>query len=517
MSNAKRVVLNSGFLYGRMLLTVFISLYVTRIILEALGSVDFGIYNLVGGAVLLFTFLNASMTTASQRFMSFAQGQKDDEKQKTIFNVSFIFHILVAILFIIVLEIAVLQIFNGLFEIPIQRLETAKMIYHFMAVGAVFTIISVPYDAVLNAHENMIVVAIVGIIETLIKLFIALIIIGYNQDRLFLFGLLMLIVPLGGLLFKSLYCHLKYKEVTFGLKKYYHKQTAIEMSRFAGWSLLGSSSSMVAYYGQGLVLNMFFGVVLNAAQGIAAQVNGQLSAFSNVMMKALNPVIAKSEGAGNRDLMIKSSLLGSKISFFLVTFFFIPVLIETDYILNLWLTTVPKYAVIFCNLILIQTLVSQMFIPLGTSISAVGKIKNYFITTSLVNIAPLIISYFLFSNGLKPYYLYYAFIIAALLKGLLILYFSKKFFNLDLTFFAKNVLLRCTASFGLIYGLVYGISTIINNKSLALVVVICSSSIIFLISVYFIGLNNSEKKMFHNLISSFYVRFLKFSKATINR
>ena len=500
MEQAKRVAKNTGFLYARMAITVFISLYVTRLVLAALGSEDFGTFSVVGGAIAMLTFLNAAMASASQRFMSYAQGEGNNQKQKNIFNVSVLLHFLIGIVLVLLLEGAGYILFNGLLDINPDRINAAKFIYQFLIVSTFFTIISVPYDAVINAHENMLFVAVLGIIESLLKLGIAFYITYTDFDKLISYGFLMALLAILLLLIRRVYCHRKYEEVEINIRKYYSKPLFKEMTSFASWSLLGSSSSMIANYGQGIVLNMFFGTVVNAAQGISTQVNGQLSAFANTMMKALNPVLAKSEGAGNRDLMIKASMIGSKISFFLLTVFFIPILIETPYIFNLWLKNVPEFAVIFCQLLLIRSLIEQLFKTLGSSISAHGKIRTYQIVSSILCYLPLIFSYILFKMGYPAYFLYIVFIIYTVLASCIILFFTWNNFRFPVQEFLKNVVFRSTATFIVIY-LVSLVPIYFFQEGffrLCLVIVVCLIS--FPISIWFIGLTSNDKSLFRKLV-----------------
>ena len=350
-----RVATNTGILYARMAITVFISLYATRLTLNALGIEDFGLYNLVGGVIAMLGFLNASMASATQRFMSFAQGEGDLDKIKRIFNMSTLLHLGIAVAVVIVFEVAGYFFFNGLLNIEPARLPIAKLVYQFMVASTLFTIISVPYEAVITSHENMLFFAITGVIESALKLGIALYItygtldlpthlsyttehlnITYSTfDNLVIYGLLMALLTVLMLLVKRIYCHKKYPECEISFKKHYNKTLLMQISGFAGWSFLGSASSMIANYGQGLVMNIFFGTTINAAQGIAGQISGQLGVFSTTLIKALNPMIDKAEGAGDRSLMLKATMMGSKVSFFLLMVIYIPFLIEMPYILKL--------------------------------------------------------------------------------------------------------------------------------------------------------------------------------------
>ena len=526
-----RVAKNTGILYLRMAITVFISLYATRLTLTALGIEDFGLYNLVGGVIAMLGFLNASMASASQRFMSFAQGEGDLDKIKRIFNMSTLLHLGIAVVVVIVFEIAGYFFFNGLLNIEPDRLPIAKLVYQFMVASTLFTIISVPYEAVITSHENMLFYAIVGIIESVLKLAIALYI-SYGTlllptglsvttedltftyslfDNLVIYGLLMALLTILMLLVKQFYCHKKYPECEISFKKHYDKTLLKQISGFAGWSFLGSASSMLSFYGQGMVMNMFFGTAINAAQGIASQVSGQLSAFATTLMTALNPMIAKSEGSGNRLLMLKAAMLGSKVSFFLIMVFHIPFLIETSYILKLWLKNVPDFTVIFCRLLLLRILIDQLFIPLKSSISAVGNIKNYQISETLLMLFPLPITYFLFTKGYPVYALYMVFIVHSLLLALIILYFTKKNCQLSITEFFCKVIARCVSSFILVFVISLIPHYLVETGLIRLLVVTLVSFISYLIIVFFVGLTFEERLNLKKLGSVISNKLISFS------
>jgi len=512
MQTAKRVAMNTGILYGRMIITVFVSLYATRLILNALGASDFGIFNVVGGAIALLAFLNNAMTTATQRFMAVVLGSGETHKLKTIFNVSLVLHFAIGIVIVMLLQAASMFLFDGILQIPIDRIPVAKLIFQFLIISTFFTIVSVPYDAVLNAHENMLFLAILRIIETALKLIIAIYITYTIYDQLIAYGVLMASLAILLLIIRQIYCHRKYDECDIKVIKKFDKTEFIGMAKFAGWSFLGSSSSVISNYGQGIVLNMFFGTIVNAAQGIANQVSGQLGALSNTMLKALNPVIVKSEGAGNRALMIKATLTGSKLSFFLLVFLYVPVLIEMPYIFTLWLKEVPNYAIIFCKLLLIRNLTEQLFVPLVTSIGAVGKIKNFQIYSSILTILTLPVSYILFKLNYQPFYLYIVFIIYSLITGYLILLFSNKIYGLSYSDFLKSVLFRCITSFIMIYG-ISSIPAIFMEEGIGRLVTVLSISLIcFIVFVWIIGLNKEEKMRAGQLIKSTLVKINNVTK-----
>ena len=508
-----RVAKNTGILYLRMAITVFISLYATRLTLTALGVEDFGLYNLVGGVIAMLGFLNASMSSSTQRFMSFAQGQGDLNKIKQIFNMSTLLHLGIAVAVVIAFEIAGYFFFNGVLNIETARLPIAKLVYQFMVISTLFTIISVPYEAVITSHENMLFYAILGIIESVLKLGIAFyisygslslptdislidnhILIKYSLfDNLIIYGLLMALLNVLMLLVRRIYCHINYAECELSFKKHYNKSLIRQISSFAGWSLLGSASSMVSLYGQGIVINLFFGTSVNAAQGLANQISGQLGTFAITLIKALNPMIDKSEGAGNRALMLKATMMGSKVSFFLMMILHIPMLIEMPFILKLWLTNVPEFSVIFCQLLLARNLIEQLFNPLVSAISAQGNIRGYQTTSSLMTLLPLPVSYILFKLNYPAYSMYVIFILYSMLLSTIILYFAKKNCQLPINEFVGNVIIRCAAAFTFVFSLSLIPYFYIPHGFTRLIGVIVTSILCYLIIVYLVGFSNEER------------------------
>lgn len=444
MSTSNRVIKNTGYLYAKMGITMFISLYTTRLILNSLGATDFGIFNIVGGAIAMLGFLNGAMAGATQRFMSYAEGEGRKDKQKSIFNVSVVLHFCIAILLGIVLLIAGYFFFDGILNIPADRIHAAKMIYYFMIASTMLTVMTVPYDAVLNAHENMLYYSLVGIVESVLKLAVAFIVVYTLSDKLIIYGALMAAISLVVMVIMRVYCKRKYEECIFAPRKYWSRGMMKEMTFFAGWSFLGSMSSLVGNYGYGIVVNHFFGVILNAAMGIVNQLNGQLMVFSNSMMKALNPVITKSEGSQDRDSMIRYSFIGCKFSFLLLAFIAVPVLIEAPFILKIWLKNVPEWTVLFLRLQVIRTLLELLTSGLGTALSAEGHIKNINISSVITNLLHLPILWVMFKMGLPPYWLFIVVIITMTIGGNLFkLYYSHIYCNIQYSEYFRKVVSPC--------------------------------------------------------------------------
>lgn len=495
-STANRVIKNTGFLYAKMGITMFISLYTTRLILNSLGASDFGIFNIVGGAIAMLGFLNGAMASATQRFMSYSEGEGDKEKQKSIFNVSFLLHFGISFVVGIALLIAGYFFFNGILNIPADRVFAAKVVYGSLIVSTMFTVMTVPYDAAMNAHENMKYYAVVGILESLLKLAVAFACVYTSYDKLIVYGSLMACIPLITLTIMRIYCHRHYEECVIAPRTYWHKGLMKEMTSFAGWNFLGSASSMVGNYGIGLVLNHFHGALLNAAQGVAGQLSGLLSVFSNNMLKALNPLITKTEGAGERDKMLKATTTGCKFSFYMLAIFAIPAIVEMPYVLKLWLKNVPQWAVVFTQLQLVRTLIEQTTITLGTALSAEGRIKRINQVTGIINIAPIILIYVLFSLGYSPVFMYVVNIsIFGVLLSTAKVYFMKTHCGMGYSYYARNILypILCTTIPPLAGA--YLITFLIDEGFGRLITTSCISSIIFLFSLYKFGVTQEEKNI----------------------
>lgn len=439
MSTTTRVIKNTGFLYVKMGITVFISLYTTRLILASLGASDFGVFNIVGGAITMLGFLNSTMANATQRFMSYAEGANDLLKKKQVFNVSIVLHLGVALLTGMILLAAMYPLFNGIFNIQQDRIFAAKVIYLSLIVSTMFTIVNVPYDAVMNAHENMLYYSLIGIFESLLKLIVAFACVYTTSDKLIVYGILMAIIPFVTLTIMKIYCHRKYAECVIGFRQYWSKQIVKDIASFSGWNFLTAISSLASYYGVGLVLNHFFGTILNAAQGIANQVNGQMSAFSLNLMKAVNPIIVKRAGAKDVEAMNKATLASGKYSTLLIVFFAVPFILEMHYVLAIWLKEVPEWTSLFCALQLVITIICQMTNSAATAIYAEGNIKWYAIYKSVMNLAPVLLTYIAFTFHGAPYWLYVTMVAIWAIGGdCVILCYAKKCVIYPFSFLPKK-------------------------------------------------------------------------------
>ena len=482
-------------------ITILLSLYTTRLILNGLGASDFGIYNLVGGSIAMLGFLNTAMASATQRFMSYAEGAGDTEKKITIFNISLVLHFVSSILVGLLLLIAGLIFFNGFLDVPEERIFAAKIIYACLIISTMFSVMTVPYDAVMNAHENMKYYALIGIFESILKLIVAIVCIYTTSDKLVVYGILMSIIPFVTLTIMRYYCHNKYSECRIKIRKSWDKVLAKKMISFAGWNLIGTSTSMIGNYGLNIVINNFFGVVLNAVVGITSQLCGIIVTFSSNMLKALNPVITKTEGAGERDKMLQLSSTGNKMSFIILSIISMPLLIETNYILKLWLVNIPEWTVLFVKLQIIRGLAEQLTFVYHTSINAHGNIRTYNIIISIVNIIPIVLTYLLFSLGAEPYIMY---IITISVFGIFVsglrVYFMHQNCGLSYYNYIRKELLPLIVSTICCLVLCYHVTFLSTNNIFRLILVILTSTIGGGICYYIFTFNSSEKLIIKRII-----------------
>lgn len=440
MSTTTRVIKNTGFLYAKMGITVFVSLYTTRVILSALGASDFGVFNIIGGVIVMLGFLNSTMANATQRFMSYAEGEGNLQKKRQVFNVSMVLHVVVALATGVILFIAMYPFFYGVLNIPLDRIGAAKIIYLCALVSTLLTIVNVPYDSVMNAHENMLYYSLIGIFECFLKLVVAFACVYTTSDKLIVYGILMAVIPMVTLTIMKIYCHRKYQECVFGIRKYWDGNLVKQIASFFSWNFLTAVSSLASYYGSSLVLNHFFGTILNAAQGIANQVNGQLSNFSLNLMKAVNPIIVKRAGAGDKEAMNRATLISGKYSTLLIVVFAVPFILEMPYVLKIWLKEVPEWTALFCAMQLVVTVICQMSSSAATAIYAEGNIKWYAIYKSIMNVSPVVLTYVAYYFGGDPYWLYIFMILIWSLGGdIVIVFFSQKQCNLRASDFLKQV------------------------------------------------------------------------------
>lgn len=509
MSISGRIIRNTWFLYLRMGITFFISLYTTRIILSTLGASDFGIFNVIGGSIAMLGFLNSTMANATQRFMSYAEGEGFLDNKRRVFNVSLILHFIIGIATILLLIAVRPLLFDKVLNIAPERIFAAKIIYYSLIVSTFLSIINVPYDAVLNSHENMLLYSLVGIVESILRLIIALICVYSNYDKLIVYGILMACIPVLTLSFMKYYCHKHYSECILAPVRYWDQGLLHRIFAFSGWNFLTAISSLFTVQGIGIVLNHFFGTILNAAQGIANQVNGQLSAFSSNMMKAMNPVIVKKNASKDLQSMNRITIAGCKYSAYMTMLFAIPVMLEINFILRIWLKEVPDWTALYCILLLIYSIIIQTANAASTAVYASGRIKNYAIYKCIMNILPLIATYICFVIGGSPIWLYIPMVVFMGIGGnIVIVFYAHKECSMSISAYIKDVLIPvlstafCMIAFGIIPLL------ILPDNFLRLIVSSILTTLGMIFSFKVIGMTLEEKNIIRNIFNKLNSKFI---------
>lgn len=501
MQTANKVLLNTVILYTKIVVNMLISLISVPLILKALGESDYGVYNLVAGVVSMLAFLNSSMSISTQRFLSVAIGENNLNRLNEIYNASIVLHLAIGAIVVVGFEVCGLFLFDGFLNIEPERIAPAKIIYQFLVISTFFTILSVPYGAILNAKENMLAFSVIGIIEALLKLLLALYLGFCRFDRLIVYGLGMALLAISITLMNRIYVKHKYKEFRFEPSGFLKKETFNEMLGFAGWNTLGSVAMIGRNQGIAIILNLFFGTVVNAAYGIANQINGVLNYFSTTFQRALNPQLMQSEGMRDRDRLIRISLISSKFSVLVLSFFAIPLIIEMSYVLELWLRDVPAYTLRLSQLILVLSIVFQYSMGLMSSIQAVGKIRNYFLIISVLILLNLPISYLLLKNGYPPYSCIITFICIEVISFMVRLYMAAKLTGLKAKDFLTQVVVPTLIVFACALIPALTIHYFMSESFVRLVCVCMVYAVVFIITAWRFAINESQRQyVLNNLL-----------------
>lgn len=401
-SNNKRIVKNTLMLYVRMFFIMIVTLYTSRVVLNVLGVDDFGIYNVVGGIVAMMGLLNSAMSSSIQRYYSFelGKGKGNLEQLKKTFSVSMYIYFLLCIIFVIVAESLGVWFLNNKLIIPEDRLVAANWVFQFSVLSIINQLLVNPFNATIIAHERMSIYAYVSILEAILRLVIVFVLPYIPVDSLALYGFLYFFMSLVISMIYRLYCLRNFEEC----KLHYYKDSKLfkELLSYCGWNIFGSSSALVKSQGLNILLNMFFNPSVNAARGIAYQINAAIQQFSSNFYTAVRPQITKYYAQGDLENMLMLVFKSSKWSFYLILFLSLPIIVETPYIVQLWLGQTPDYVITFSRLIIAITAVDGMAHPLMTTAHATGKIVLYQTSIGIATLLNLPISYVFLKLGFSP-------------------------------------------------------------------------------------------------------------------
>lgn len=484
-----------------MLLIMGVTLYTSRVVLNQLGVEDYGIYNVVGGIVVMFSFFNGAMAQSTQRFLSFELGKRNEAKLQQTFSTAMIIHILIGIFIIVLAETVGLWFLNTRMTIPSDRLIASNWVYQCSIAAFVISIVRVPYNAAIIAHEEMQVYAYIGIVEVLLKLFIAFSLSWVTVDKLKIYSILILCVSLLVTMLYRLYCRHCFKECHF--KYIYERSLLLSMSRYAAWSIFGSLAWIGKSQGCNIILNLFLGPTINAAYGFANQVNTALNSFVQNFTTAVNPQITKRYASGEYASMYSLVYYGSKTSFFLIFLLSVPLILVTDKILVFWLKSVPDYTVIFTQLVIINSILESFVYNMGTAIQATGRIKWYQIIVGITILLNLPIAFFLLKYGFPPYVIFIASIslsVITLLERLFIMRIVLPDFSIIQ--FCKNVFVPSFWVSMVVLILLLCIDKLIDISSYNFIVVIVFVLLLVGVIELALGFNKTERTSLFNMVKS---------------
>ena len=502
MKSSSRVILNTLFLYAGMTVTVCVSLFSTRWVLEALGDTDYGIYSLMANVVAMFSFLNIAMAAATQRYLSFAIGEGKEKRVRETFYYSAVMHLVIAAVVFCFLEFGGHWLVHNVLDIPTDRLSVAGNLLHFVAGSSFFTIIAVPYEGMLNARENMGFIALINILDSLLKFVTAAFLLFVTGERLSLYGFLLMCVCACTFLMKYICCRRNYPEVAFRLHPIKDWRLFRNMLSFASWNLIGTSCGVARNQGVAVLINLFWGVVTNAAYGLSQQVYGMLTFFSNTIVRAVRPQIVKSEGAGNRERMLRLSITTCKITFLMMALLVIPLYIKLPFILELWLDTYPENTLMFCRGFLLVTLIYQLTIGLQIAVESTGRIRLLQIVVGSMHILALPAGCICFHLGLPVRSIMICIIAEESLSLFLRLFIAHRLTGLRISHFLSHLLFPTSCIVFVSYLLTKRcIFFFTSDWSSLFAAFICNSLFLCLIT-YFCLLSTDERNIFKGLYIS---------------
>ena len=491
MQGTKRIAANTAFLYIRLVFVLIVSLFTVRIVLKSLGDIDYGIYNVVCGFVSMFGFFNTAMTNGVQRFYNYELGKNGDKSVARVYTSSLYIQIVLALLLIVIVECIGVWYVNTKMVIPAEKLYVANYIFQFSLIGLMLSFLQIPYVAVIVAYEKMNYFAFVGIIDAIAKLLIAYAIIVAPNRLLFYGGLLMLINVLDFFVF-FIYARIHFKNLFF--EKQRDNALIKEMLLFVSWNTFGSFAYVIRWQGVNVLMNAFFGVIVNAANGIASQISSALAYFSGNLVLAFKPQLTHSYASGNYRQTRYLLYLMTRMSYALVYTLSVPVILEINYILNLWLgDDAPEYTASFSILVIISVLIGCFHTPLVQVVHATGKIRLFQIITSVIITSILPVTWLCFRMGLNPNWAYWVTIIIYLINQIIGMIIVRKVFDYSYVSYIKEVVLRSLAFTSIVPILPFVLLNYMNTSFVRLIYICLITAGISLVATYGLMLSSEER------------------------
>lgn len=504
--NVKKALINTSALYGKIIINAGVALITTRIALKYLGDIDFGLFSLIGGVVMMLSFLNGSLMQSTQRFLSLSIGNGGNivETQR-VFNSSITLHVLMSVVLVVLFFAAQSFLFGGFLKIPPDRIDVAVQTYQIVVFTTVVTFMTTPYNAAINAREDMWFFAIADVVMSIMKLGAAITLIFMSDHNGFLLviytGLIMLSAVVT-LVMKMVWCRKRYAECRIAKRHLWYKDQIKAQLGFTGWSSIVFFSLICRNQGVAIVLNVFFGPLINTAYGVANQVNSLVITFATSLSSVFAPQIIQSYGARDNIRMLRLAIFSSKIVLLLSMLIGLPIIIESDTILGLWLGEVPQYTAIFSNLVVITFIITQFYPGLTRCVYAQGDIKWYQILTSVALVLDVIVGYVLLKlYDFQPQVILYAMITGQIATMFLTVYFAKIKVGLDARKFLVSSVLKPALLFWVGYFLLKNLVNYIQCDLLRLSVVVVASAVLLVVVFYIFIFDSSDQQCFKNLFS----------------
>lgn len=499
VTSNQRIAKNTLVLYLRMFFMMAVSLYTSRVTLDALGIDDFGLYNVVGGIVIVMSFVSSAMTGAIQRYVNYEMGKGYMDGMKKVFSSTLVIQFILAILIMIIAETIGLWFFYEKMNINADRVEAALYVYQCSIIVFVINILNVPYNAAIIAHERMSAFAFISVFEAMLKLAIAYIIMIFPFDRLVFYAFGNLSIGLLSSFLYGIYCTKCFEEAKFR-KSYVDKIFIREISSFTSWTIFGNLAFILHTQGISIVVNMFFGAAVNAAQGISNQINGAVTQFVSNFQMALKPQLVKSYAAKEYAVMHTLIFRGCRLSFYLIAILTVPLVVYTPEILNLWLVEVPDFSTEFVRSILLVTVVNCYAQILGTAQTATGYIKSYNVVLTMISLLHIPSTLLLFYFGYSPYWCNIVYIIITILAQVVRVYFVAHSTSMSQVIFYKKVVVPNIVIYFSTMITTIVIRNLLPNIPVLLLIKCGISCLLSMILIYIVGLQKEEKEFVHNVI-----------------
>lgn len=505
MSNSSRVMKNTLSLYIRMIILTVVSLFTVRINLNSLGAADYGLYNVVAGFITLFTFVSGSLTNASQRFFAIGIGKNDWNEVNKYFSVNLLIYIILSVILLLFAETVGLWFVLHKMVIAGDRIKAAVVVYQFSIINFIFGLFVSPFLALLVANEDLSIYSVVSIVEGGLKLLVSYLLYITTGDKLIVYGLLLLITAVLINTFYIIYTKTKYKQLQLAFIK--DKSPYKEVFSFLNWNIIGAFASIFKGQGINVIINLFFGTVINAARGIAFQINTVVSSFSANFMKAIDPQIIKSYANGEKERFFDITCTASKIAFCLLFVIAMPLISNMEYVLTLWLKNVPDYTLIFAKLVLIDALIMSLTDPITTAVQAIGKIKWYQIVVGGMSLLNIPLSYILLRTMENPLVPFFVSIGISLSMMVLKIIFFKVLANISVIKYLLKVILPVFLITIIVVTFDFSAMRSAENFYELVINVVIEVSVIGIL-VVFVGFGKRERKVLFSTIP-FIKKFVK--------